>query len=359
MDGTASVCRKFGLPPTNSRSDNESEQLHAAQYSGLHEQQQSLRSSAHYNANSEFLVSIPVSLHVQSLELTGVAPASCSSSKCDMGRARNDAWGLLSEKDMADLQAILTVLPKQGLMSSKVLRKKDLGNGQLRWSLEKKTHAEMVEAALLRSCLLYPRFAGELRKLVVVAADEDLAIFSDARGRRLFTSLRGTSPFKARDLGDDALVALGYPPTRVECVRRIYRGVRDQFLGYRSYGCGHSLGGSVLHELACSLEQEPAYAFDRIDVFNAGGSPLQPTTSALRRTAFFSHRTEGDLVSLFYKPPGGIDNGSSRVVLHQVDPMSGSVHRMGHFLPRRCSSSPLYEHHNHADASAHAECLIM
>ncbi|CAE8615345.1 unnamed protein product [Polarella glacialis] len=66
-------------------------------------------------------------------------------------------------------------------------------------------------------------------------------------------------------------------------------------VGYDSYGCGHSLGGTVMHELACRFEEEPAYAFTTVDVFNAG---------------FYSHRVAGDLVSCFHEPL--VEIGASR-----------------------------------------------
>ncbi|CAE8644121.1 unnamed protein product, partial [Polarella glacialis] len=67
----------------------------------------------------------------------------------------------------------------------------------------------------------------------------------------------------ARDLIDDARVIFGFPPA-------------GRYPSYDSYGCGHSLGGTVMHELACRFEEEPAYAFTTVD--------------------FYSHRVAGDLI---------------------------------------------------------------
>merc|ERR1712039_10772 len=147
----------------------------------------------------------------------------------------------------------------------------------------------MGEAALLHSCSEYPRYGTELGRLHVVHTSEDLAIFVDHEEELLFTSVRGTNPFVPRDLSDDVLVILGYAPTRVEDVKHAYCSIRDQFPTYESFGCGHSLGGSVMHEIACSLEKEAKYAFARVDVFNPGGSPFQRRADPLTLTKFFAH----------------------------------------------------------------------
>ncbi|CAK0882927.1 unnamed protein product [Prorocentrum cordatum] len=194
---------------------------------------------------------------------------------------------------------------------------------------DERTHADLVEAALVRSCLDYPRYAGKLGRLAVAHASQDMAVLVDHEDAQLFACVRGTSPFVPRDLSDDARVIMGLPPARVADAKAAYRAVRKQFPGYRSYGCGHSLGGSVMHELAYVFEKSPRYRFTRVDVFNAGGSPLQRRNAALKHTVFLSHRVTGDLVSYFYDPPGG------GTIEHKERPQFGGAHWMGHFLPRR------------------------
>jgi hypothetical protein len=156
-----------------------------------------------------------------------------------------------------------------------------------------------------------------------------MAILVDHEDFQLFTCVRGTNPFVARDLSDDARVIMGLPPARVDDAKAAYRAVCRRFPGYRSYGCGHSLGGSVMHELAYVFEKRPEYRFTRVDVFNAGASPFQRRNSALKHTVLMSHRVTGDLVSYFYDPPGG------GTIEHKERPQFGGAHWMGHFLPRR------------------------
>lgn len=221
------------------------------------------------------------------------------------------------------LQAILTILPQHLLgWTGSNPDSEDKRGGEM-------THADLVEAALVKSCLNYPRYAKELGRLVVAHASQDMAILVDHEGRRLFTCIRGTNPFMPRDLSDDARVILGMPPTRVDDAKSAYRSACKRFPDYKSYGCGHSLGGAVMHELAYLFETHPNCRFTRVDVFNAGGSPLQRRYSALRHTVLMSHRVTGDLVSYFYEPPGG------GTIDHKVRPQCGGAHWMGHFLPRR------------------------
>ncbi|CAK0797621.1 unnamed protein product [Prorocentrum cordatum] len=71
------------------------------------------------------------------------------------------------------LQAILTVLPQHllGWTGSSPGSEGKRG-GEL-------THADLVEAALVKSCLDYPRFAKVLGRLVVAHASQDMAILVD------------------------------------------------------------------------------------------------------------------------------------------------------------------------------------
>ncbi|CAK0882928.1 unnamed protein product [Prorocentrum cordatum] len=227
------------------------------------------------------------------------------------------------ERQFIRLQAILTVLPQHLLGWTGSSPGSEDGRG------DERTHADLVEAALVRSCLDYPRYAGKLGRLAVAHASQDMAVLVDHEDAQLFACVRGTSPFVPRDLSDDARVIMGLPPARVADAKAAYRAVRKQFPGYRSYGCGHSLGGSVMHELAYVFEKSPRYRFTRVDVFNAGGSPLQRRNAALKHTVFLSHRVTGDLVSYFYDPPGG------GTIEHKERPQFGGAHWMGHFLPRR------------------------
>merc|ERR1712079_605614 len=137
----------------------------------------------------------------------------------------------------ARFQAILTDLPKHVLGCNKALSTvsgedltippdKDIEGS---WEL---TQAALIQAALLQSCMQYPKYAKELRRLRIVYASCDLAIFSDREGKRIFTALRGTNPFQARDLYDDMLLVFGFPPARVEAAKRIYCRARELFPGY-------------------------------------------------------------------------------------------------------------------------------
>lgn len=204
----------------------------------------------------------------------------------------------------------------------------------------KTVHVEAVEEALRASCKSYPQYAEELGRLLIVHACDDFAIFADHKGCRLFTSVRGTDLRSVRDIGDDVLVFLGLPPTRVDNLRNAYTPIRRALPGYESFGCGHSLGGAVLHELVC-WETDTSLALTRVDVFNPAGSPLKVQSSVLGHTRFLSHTVPGDLVSRFYVPPGRKDDAdtSGKVVhdpekvVHERDPRFGP-HRLGHFLPK-------------------------
>lgn len=226
------------------------------------------------------------------------------------------------------LQAIITDLPQHALAADSWIPARASLGGSLERFREK-----LVERELLRSCKQYPRYAADLRHLVVVHASEDLTILVDNKHQKMYTSVRGTNPLKARDLKDDARIVLGFPPERVALAKETYCRIRDSFLGYDSYGCGHSLGGTVMHELTCCLEQDSIYAFKRVDVFNAGGSPFRPKGSALTHTEFYSHRVAGDLVSFFYEPPKS-PAGDRGNVEHVEKPQIWS-HGLGHFLPKK------------------------
>jgi len=194
----------------------------------------------------------------------------------------------------------------------------------------------VIQAALQQSSKRYPGYARDLGDLLVAHASVNSAIFVDVKGERAFTSVRGTDPFRPQDLRDDALIALGLPPRRVEEVLSEYVAVMARFPGFASYACGHSLGGAVLHEIALTLERRrPNFAFTRVDVFNPAGSPFNfGKTRKLRKTQFNVHRVASDMVSKFYKPPRGL----ARTIEHRANPAVGP-HFLGHFLPKRRSRS--------------------
>merc|ERR1712226_187282 len=123
----------------------------------------------------------------------------------------------------------------------------------------------MGEAVLAKAARQY-RFK-ELARLKVVYVSPDMVGLADVSKRRLFTAVRGTDATSARDLGNDLLIALGYGTARTSEVELEYCKLRRRFPMYDSYGCGHSLGGTVMHELAQMMEKTPALAFKRVDVF--------------------------------------------------------------------------------------------
>lgn len=256
------------------------------------------------------------------------------------------------EKAFTRFQAILTDLPKHALASkeAQVISLNCQCPGSRRGGAlcgeDRLTTAGVLEVALVQSSQKYPVFAGDLARLQVAYAGMDVAIFVDHERRAVFTSLRGTSLSCPRDLGNDCLVALGCTSLRLAYVKEIYINIRTQYPGYTSYGCGHSLGGTVMHELACSVEIEPLLAFERVDVFNAGGSPFRRGFSALDRTEFNAHRVAGDLVSYFYRPPGGMSGTrGGRVIQHTKKP-DLFAHGLGHFLPdvRRLTVQRIAQH---------------
>lgn len=205
-------------------------------------------------------------------------------------------------------QAILTILPMAAFASGDP---NDISRGLL----EKQRH--------------FPQFKG-LQRLHVVFANTDMACFADFERGRLYTSVRGTDIRSLKDLGNDLQIMFGFAPNRASFIQTQYCVVRDQFPTFMSFGCGHSLGGSIMHELAYKMEREPEYAFERVDVFNAGGSPLRRTYTGLRRTQFNSHRVKGDIVSAFY---GSIGNDKE----YTPHPDHNS-HAMATFLPPRQKS---------------------
>lgn len=186
---------------------------------------------------------------------------------------------------------------------------------------------EQIEIALLEARRTYPQYKEELGRLRVVHASHDLTIFVDDLELRMFTSLRGTDCRTCRDLCNDLLIIGGCWLCRTKWARAEYCHAR-RILGanYASYGCGHSLGGTVMTELAHILENDELFKFTRVDVFNTGGSPLSRGYVGLSKTVFFAHRVPGDWVSRFFHVPG--------IQEHPQRPEHCS-HSLHHFLPER------------------------
>jgi len=250
------------------------------------------------------------------------------------------------DKGFTRLQAILTDLPKHALQSDEASTVRSCSSCGVQGPVPLLSSAEapslscacVVEMALVQAITKYPLYADELARLVVAHASPDVAIFVDHEKQRIFTSVRGTCPTSARDLGNDALIVFGVTPARVYYVRHTYASIRKLYPKYESFGCGHSLGGSIMHDLAHGVEEEPELRFDRVDVFNAGGSPFRKNYSALNYTEFNAHRVAGDIVSYFYQPPGaGGNSRGGRTIQHDLDPKF-MAHGLGHFLPKRRST---------------------
>lgn len=255
----------------------------------------------------------------------------------------------VGDKGFTRLQAILTDLPKHALQGEEASTVRSCSSCGVQGPVPLLSSSEVtplscacaVEMALVQAITKYPVYAEELARLVVAHASPDIAIFVDHEKQRLFTSVRGTCPTSARDLGNDALIVFGVTPARVYYVRHTYASIRKLYPKYESFGCGHSLGGSIMHDLAHGLEDEPELRFERVDVFNAGGSPFRKNYSALSYTEFNAHRVAGDIVSYFYQPPGCTDAGGNsrggRTIQHDLDPKF-MAHGLGHFLPKRRST---------------------
>lgn len=163
---------------------------------------------------------------------------------------------------------------------------------------------ERIEVALLAARSLYPQFQEQLKRLRVAHASYDLTIFVDDAERRMFTSMRGTDCLTCRDISNDVLIFFGCWLCRTKWAREEYCHTRSLYPDYASFGCGHSLGGTVMTELAHLVEGRPEFAFQRVDVFNTGGSPIAFGYNDLKVTKFRSHRVQGDLVSRFFRGPG-------------------------------------------------------
>jgi len=188
--------------------------------------------------------------------------------------------------------------------------------------------SERIEVALLAARKDYPQFKVELGRLRVEYASHDVTIFVDDEEQRMFTSLRGTDCRTCRDLSNDVMIFLGCWLCRTKWVREEYCHTRIKYPEYCSYGCGHSLGGTVITELACLLEHSKEFAFDRVDVFNTAGSPISRgyrKATGLDFTEHHAHRVRGDLVSLFFRMPGTVHEHPARPEF--------CTHSLKHFLP--------------------------
>lgn len=226
-----------------------------------------------------------------------------------------------AQQDETKIQAIMTALPRYALDAGKTCACLCFSGPE--------AHQRRVEQGLAEAAAKFPQFADEIQRTRIIHVDVDMAIFVDDQERRMYTSIRGTSPDVCRDICNDCFITFGRPPPRLHKCCEVYRRVRREHAEYKSYGCGHSLGGAIMHELAYRMEKDPALAFVRVDVFNAGGSPLKRRYTALSRTEFNAHRVQGDLVSAWYEPPT-----LSRKIQH-VQRTSIGAHGLGHFLPRQ------------------------
>ncbi|CAE8635913.1 unnamed protein product [Polarella glacialis] len=185
----------------------------------------------------------------------------------------------------------------------------------------------------------YPDHEPVLRRLVVEHASLDLVCFVDHEEERLFTAARGTDrslhPLTtSRDVQSNVNILLGTCPGRAEAAVQEYTAVRKRFPKFRSFGTGHSLGGTVVLHVAKSAELLPDMSFTRIDVFNTATSPLTRSLAVLTTTAFHAHRVPGDWASwglcIF-------DPGMGTVHTHEVKLHLRDTHALGHFLPDKAN----------------------
>lgn len=193
---------------------------------------------------------------------------------------------------------------------------------------------DRVEVALLHARSDYPRYRKELSRLRIAHSSHDLTIFVDDEEKRMFTSLRGTDFRTCRDLCNDLLIICGCWLCRTKWSREEYCHTRRAFPNYKSYGCGHSLGGTVMTEMSQLLE-DTEFAFDRVDVFNTGSSPFGGNFSDFKVTQYNSHRVQGDVVSRYFRAPG-------MSVEHPARPEFCS-HSLQHFLPERHLGEMLHD----------------
>jgi len=186
---------------------------------------------------------------------------------------------------------------------------------------------ERIAVALLAARSDFPRFRAQLGRLKIAHASHDLTIFVDDEERRMFTSLRGTDCRTCRDLCNDVLIFCGCWLCRTKWAKEEYCHTRREFPGYQSFGCGHSLGGTVMTEMAHLVEDDAALAFERVDVFNTGGSPLGWSYCGFKATQYYSHRIVGDIISRYFSSPGNAHEYSGRPEF--------CSHSLQHFLPER------------------------
>jgi len=78
-------------------------------------------------------------------------------------------------------------------------------------------------------------------------------------------------------------------------------------------------------ELAHMLEEKQEFAFDRVDVFNTGSSPINSGYSGLKLTQFNDHRVPGDYISKYFQVEGHVWEHSQKEGIW--------AHSLRHFLP--------------------------
>eukprot|EP00747_Dinoflagellata_sp_TGD_P181811 gnl/TRDRNA2_/TRDRNA2_35781_c0_seq1.p1 gnl/TRDRNA2_/TRDRNA2_35781_c0~~gnl/TRDRNA2_/TRDRNA2_35781_c0_seq1.p1 ORF type:complete len:400 (+),score=61.35 gnl/TRDRNA2_/TRDRNA2_35781_c0_seq1:40-1239(+) len=241
--------------------------------------------------------------------------------------------------DFVELQAILAGLPMHAVPQSgnslRTCGPDMLGCTDRRRHLLPRHHnIQRVEKALEQACVLYPRHSEVLGRLVVEHVSLDVVCLADHVRNHLFTATRGTdknmnSLTTPRDVNNDILILLGLEPCRTAKVLSEYRELRERFPDYDSFGSGHSLGGNIMQHLAKSVEISDELRFRRIDVFNAGATPLRPTPAGLEWTELHVHRVVGDWASWFVRQPV-----SGRLHSHSPNPhCHRSRHSLQHFLP--------------------------
>merc|ERR1712061_489912 len=95
---------------------------------------------------------------------------------------------------------------------------------------------------------LYPEIE-QLSRLHIVWDSADMVCFADHFEQILFVAIRGTNVFTARDMGNNVLIVCGKETLRSSLLQEQYCILRDKYPTYSAMGCGHSLGGAVMHEL--------------------------------------------------------------------------------------------------------------
>merc|ERR1740138_995967 len=259
----------------------------------------------------------------------------------------------------AQLQAILAIIPKDAIPKNRDMcgcsnpvrgcsdrtmcvgvSQGRTGHGKADSPAGEFSVPERLHIAVLEAAYIYPNFRSELVSLEIVHYDTDFVCFANHGQKQLFSAVRGTSKAVGRDLVNDTQIAFGLAPGRANWVAQEYCKVRREHPRYESFACGHSLGGTIVSEMARMLDKHSAYAFTRVDIFNPGGSPLQDAYPQCRQTDVKVHRVPGDVFSAFYDARADIRTYEKKPAFY--------THAMGHFLP---------ETNRHVGDTTHASWL--